>query len=136
MPAPGFSIVADIELLKTEIKLYFRQFGIDEQSLTGDLALVWKLIQSGEGLVSLLKQAALEQREEEFLKYLKWLPLIGGNVSFASTCSVLSFLLMEVFILATRMIDRKSLLPGENIPPRCQAIVIEPEPKDFKPVYL
>ncbi len=49
MPAPGFSIVADIELLKTEIVLYFVQFGIDERSLTGDLALVWKLIQSGEG---------------------------------------------------------------------------------------
>ena len=77
-----------------------------------------------------------DQREEEFLKYLKWLPLIGGNVSFATTCAVLSFVLMEIFSLANRLLDRKSLLPGENIPLRCQAVVIEPEAKTYHSIDL
>ena len=68
MPAPGFSIVADLDLLRSEIEFYFDQFGIKSEAFEGDFASVWKLILSGEGLVSLLKQAALDQREEEFIK--------------------------------------------------------------------
>lgn len=141
MTVPGFSIVADIELLRTEVGFYFQQLGIDNSVLqdfdiTGDLVSVWTLILDGVGLVSLLKQAALDQKEEEFSKFMKWLPLIGGNVSFAATCSVLSFVLMELFTIANRTLDRNSLLPGENIPPRCQTVVIETAPKDFETVYL
>jgi len=145
MTVPGFSLVSDIDLLRAEVLLYFQQFGIDNDVLqdfdmSGDLASVWTLILEGEGLVSLLKQAALDQKEEEFTKFMKWLPLIGGNVSFAATCSALSFVLMELFTLANRMLDRNSLLPGESIPPRCQTVVIETQRvtqrKDFETIYL
>ena len=60
---------------------------------------------------------------------MKWLPLIGGNVSFAATYSALAFILMELFTFANRLLDKNSLLPGEHIPTRCQTVVIEPKPK-------
>ena len=50
---------------------------------------VWKLVCEGEGLLCLLRQSVLDQKWEEFSKFMNKLPLIGGNVSFAATCSVL-----------------------------------------------
>ena len=46
MIVPGFSLVSDIELLRSEVLFYFQQFGIDKDVLqdldnSGDLASVW-----------------------------------------------------------------------------------------------
>ena len=50
---------------------------------------VWNVITNGDGLISLLRQSAMDQEWEEFSKFMNKLPLIGGNVSFAATCSIL-----------------------------------------------
>ena len=50
---------------------------------------VWQLVAEGDGLLSLLRQSAMDQEWTEFSKFMNKLPLIGGNVSFAATCSVL-----------------------------------------------
>ena len=50
---------------------------------------VWNLLTEGSGLQSLLRQSAMDQEWNEFSKFMNKLPLIGGNVSFAATCSVL-----------------------------------------------
>ena len=38
----------------------------------GDLELVWNLIRNGDGLKSLMKQASLDQKEEEVRKVCLW----------------------------------------------------------------
>ena len=98
----------------------------------GDLELVWNLIRNGDGLKSLMKQASLDQKEEEVRKVCLWggatesgaaeilskgwrswvythfqlmkvVPVIGGNVSFTSTYAVMSFVLHELFLLTNRL---------------------------------
>ena len=54
-----------------------------------EMVEVWQLVSEGDGLLSLLRQSAMDQEWTEFSKFMNKLPLIGGNVSFAATCSVL-----------------------------------------------
>ena len=66
-----YAIVADLELIKTEIQFYFDQFGLTEQNIKkvrkdDNFLSVWKLIKSGDGVKSLLKQASVQQKEEQF----------------------------------------------------------------------
>ncbi|CAG5099270.1 Oidioi.mRNA.OKI2018_I69.XSR.g16396.t1.cds [Oikopleura dioica] len=129
-----YAIVADLELIKTEIQFYFDQFGLTEQNIKkvrkdDNFLSVWKLIKSGDGVKSLLKQASVQQKEEQFAKLLKLLPVIGGNVSFATVSSTLSFLLMELFQLAQQVLDQQAVLPGQIVPNRSQAKILEPAVK-------
>lgn len=69
----GFSLVGDLDVLKEEIDLYFEQFYLTKKNMdaidhNGDLELVWNLIRNGDGLKSLMKQASLDQKEEEVRK--------------------------------------------------------------------
>jgi len=94
MPISGYNLTADIELLQKEIRLYRTQFGVtdkvlEQSSNCPNMVPVWKLLCDGNGLQSLLRQSAMDQQWEEFSKFMNKLPLIGGNVSFAATCSVL-----------------------------------------------
>jgi len=108
MPIGGFNLTADIDFLRSEIIYYKLQLGVDDvimkslpngqgksslvnSSLVFCLEMidVWKLVCEGDGLLCLLRQSVLDQKWEEFSKFMNKLPLIGGNVSFAATCSVL-----------------------------------------------
>ena len=69
----GFSLVGDLDVLKEEIDFYFEQFYLTKKNMdaidhNGDLELVWNLIRNGDGLKSLMKQASLDQKEEEVRK--------------------------------------------------------------------
>jgi len=113
MPIPGFNLTADIELLKTEIKLYRAQFDISDDILQTssncpEMVQVWEVITHGDGLLSLLRQSAMDQEWEEFSKFMNKLPLIGGNVSFAATCSVLKYCLNELCAISIRQNDMTS----------------------------
>lgn len=104
----GFSLVGDLDILKEEIDFYFEQFYLIKKNMdtidhNGDLELVWNLIRNGDGLKSLMKQASLDQKEEEVRKLMKVVPVIGGNVSFTSTYAVMSFILHELFLLTNRL---------------------------------
>ena len=75
----GFSLVGDLDVLKEEINFYFEQLYLTKKNMdaidhNGDLELVWNLIRNGDGLKSLMKQASLDQKEEEVRKvcFLKW----------------------------------------------------------------
>ena len=110
-----YAIVADLELIKEELQFYFEQFGLTEKNIQNEHFLsVWKLIKSGDGLKSLLKQASVQQKEEQFSKIQNWQPVFGGNVSFATVSSTLSFLLMELFQLAQQVLDQRAVLPGNE----------------------
>ncbi|CBY24471.1 unnamed protein product [Oikopleura dioica] len=125
-----YAIVADLELIKEELQFYFEQFGLTEENIQNEHFLsVWKLIKCGDGLKSLLKQASVQQKEEQFSKIQKWQPVFGGNVSFATVSSTLSFLLMELFQLAQQVLDRRAVLPGQTVSVRSQAKILEPEMK-------
>lgn len=115
MPIGGYNLTADIELLQKELRLYRTQLGklirpeikpemdqfnfvvligvsdqvLEDSSNCPNMVPVWKLLCDGNGLQSLLRQSAMDQQWEEFSKFMNKLPLIGGNVSFAATCSVL-----------------------------------------------
>merc|ERR1711990_100408 len=66
---------------------------------------IWKIVSEGDGLLSLLRQSAMDQEWSEFSKFMNKLPLIGGNVSFAATCSVLKYCLTELCSIAIRYND-------------------------------
>ena len=142
-----YAIVADLELIKEELQFYFEQFGLTEENIKGQnehFFSVWKLIKNGDGLKSLLKQASVQQKEEQFSKIQKWQPVFGGNVSFATVSSTLSFLLMELFQLAQQVLDQRAVLPGndrcyysfhscltvgQTVSVRSQAKILEPKMK-------
>lgn len=118
MPIGGFNLTADIDLLKKEIQSYRLQFGVTDDVLRAssncpEMVEVWKLVSQGEGLLSLLRQSAMDQEWEEFSKFMNKLPLIGGNVSFAATCSVLKYCLTELCSIAIRFNDI-DLLKAKN----------------------
>ena len=133
----GYSLIGDLVRLKKEISFYYDQFDLNEQSFkrideTGDTTQVWTLIRDGEGrwlsvyrlmtfdhcsntdswqtikgIKSLLKQASADQKEEDLLKMMKVLPLMGSNVSFTSTYSVLNFILVELLSLSKRLLPTR-----------------------------
>lgn len=107
MPIGGYNLTADIELLQKELRLYRTQLGVSDQVLEDssncpNMVPVWKLLCDGNGLQSLLRQSAMDQQWEEFSKFMNKLPLIGGNVSFAATCSVLKYCLSELCAISIR----------------------------------
>lgn len=107
MPIAGYNLTADIELLQKEVSFYRTQLGvtddvIEQSSNCPNLVPVWKLICHGNGLQSLLRQSSMEQDFEEFSKFMNKLPLIGGSVSFATTCSVLKYCLSELSAISIR----------------------------------
>ena len=65
--------MGDLDVLKEEINFYFEQLYLTKKNMdaidhNGDLELVWNLIRNGDGLKSLMKQASLDQKEEEVRK--------------------------------------------------------------------
>lgn len=107
MPIGGYNLTADIEILQRELKLYRNQLGVTDEVLEQssncpNLVPVWKLLCEGTGMLSLLRQSALDQQWEEFSKFMNRLPLIGGNVSFAASCSVLKYCLSELCAVSIR----------------------------------
>ena len=71
--------MGDLDVLKEEINFYFEQLYLTKKNMdaidhNGDLELVWNLIRNGDGLKSLMKQASLDQKEEEVRKvcFFKW----------------------------------------------------------------
>jgi len=107
MPIGGYNLTADIELLQKELRLYRNQLGVSDQVLEDssncpNMVQVWNLCCEGNGLQSLLRQSAMDQQWEEFSKFMNKLPLIGGNVSFAATCSVLKYCLSELCAISIR----------------------------------
>jgi len=115
MPIPGFNLTADLDFLRAEIQLYRAQFGITDQTLEDssncpEIVDVWNVITNGDGLISLLRQSAMDQEWAEFSKFMNKLPLIGGNVSFAATCSILKYCLNELCQVSIRQNDMSSRL--------------------------
>jgi hypothetical protein len=113
MPIPGFNLTADLDLLRNEIQLYRAQFNITDQTLEDssncpEIVDVWNVITNGDGLISLLRQSAMDQEWAEFSKFMNKLPLIGGNVSFAATCSILKYCLNELCQVSIRQNDMSS----------------------------
>jgi hypothetical protein len=113
MPIPGFNLTADLDLLRSEIQLYRSQFGVTDQILEDssncpEIVDVWNVITNGDGLISLLRQSAMDQEWTEFSKFMNKLPLIGGNVSFAATCSILKYCLNELCQVSIRQNDMSS----------------------------
>jgi len=113
MPIPGFNLTADLDLLRSEIQLYRSQFGVTDQILEDssncpETVDVWNVITNGDGLISLLRQSAMDQEWTEFSKFMNKLPLIGGNVSFAATCSILKYCLNELCQVSIRQNDMSS----------------------------
>jgi hypothetical protein len=107
MPIPGYNLTADIDSLQKELKFYRNQLGVTddvlrESSNNPQLVEVWNLLCDGNGLQSLLRQSAMDQQWEEFSKFMNKLPLIGGNCSFAATCSVLKYCLSELCSISIR----------------------------------
>lgn len=110
LPIGGSNLTADIDLLRKEIQTYRLQFGITDDVLRAssncpEMVEVWQLVSEGDGLLSLLRQSAMDQEWTEFSKFMNKLPLIGGNVSFAATCSVLKYCLTELCSIAIRYND-------------------------------
>ena len=54
-----------------------------------------------------MKQASADQKEEDLQKMMKILPLMGSNVSFTSTYSVLNFILVELLSLSKRLLPTR-----------------------------
>jgi hypothetical protein len=110
LPIGGSNLTADIDLLRKEIQTYRLQFGITDDVLRAssncpEMVEVWQLVSEGGGLLSLLRQSAMDQEWTEFSSFMNKLPLTGGNVSFAATCSVLKYCLTELCSIAIRYND-------------------------------
>ena len=80
--------MGDLDVLKEEINFYFEQLYLTKKNMdaidhNGDLELVWNLIRNGDGLKSLMKQASLDQKEEEVRKVCFWNGAIEvGTIEF------------------------------------------------------